>query len=80
MTSSASILIGRLRYCRAWVSIRKFAESGVRVIVSVFYCPETCNCPYIAVAYNRYLVKHAEKHLHGLRATHTAAKIMYFYH
>ena len=56
----------------AWVSLPKLAAGAVRVIVSVFYCPDACNGPDKSAEYLRYLLTYAGQKLHGIETIVTA--------
>jgi len=64
----------------AWVTLPRLAEGGVRLFVSVFYCPDAYNGPIKAADYLRYLLEYAEKHLQGFKTIRTAGELESFYH
>jgi membrane dipeptidase len=64
----------------AWVTLPKLAEGGVRVFVSVFYCPDSYNGPVKSADYLRYLLEYAENHLHRLNTIRTVEELAAFYH
>jgi membrane dipeptidase len=59
----------------AWVTIPRLLEGGVRVFVSVFYCPDSHNGPARSADYLRYLFEYAEKHLDGFSPITTAEEL-----
>ena len=64
----------------AWVSLPKLAAGAVRVIVSVFYCPDACNGPLKAADYLRYLLTRAGRQLRGVETILTAEALTSCYH
>ncbi len=64
----------------SWVGLPKLAAGGVRVIVSVFYCPDACNGPTTAAAHYRFLLEYAGRFLQGLRTIRTAAELSSILH
>ncbi len=64
----------------AWVSLPRLAEGGVRVIVSVLYCPDAHNGPAFAAPYLYYLFEYADSHLQGLEFIHSAEELASSYH
>jgi membrane dipeptidase len=56
----------------AWVSLPKLAAGAVRVIVSVFYCPDSCNGPGKSADYLRYLLARAGRQLREVETIRTA--------
>ncbi len=64
----------------AWVSLPKLAAGAVRVIVSVFYCPDACNGPFKAADYLRNLLARAGRQLQGVETILTAEALEYCYH
>jgi membrane dipeptidase len=50
----------------AWVTLPKLAAGAVRIIVSVFYCPDACNGPLKAADYLRDLLTRAGRQLRGV--------------
>ncbi len=63
-----------------WIGLRGLEEGGVRVIVSVFYCPDASNGAPIAADYLRYLRKYAGKNLQCLQTIRTAKELAACYH
>ena len=63
----------------AWVTLPRLAEGGVRLFVSVFYCPDAYNGPVKSADYLRYLLEYAEKHVQGFKAIRTAGELADFY-
>lgn len=64
----------------AWVNIQRLAEGCVRVIVTVFYCPDAHNGPQKSADYLRYLFNYAEKHLSGFETVRSAEELDSVYH
>jgi membrane dipeptidase len=64
----------------AWVTVPRLVEGGVRLFVSVFYCPDAFNGPVTAADYLRYLLAYAEKHLDGFKTVRSAGELETVYH
>jgi membrane dipeptidase len=64
----------------AWVTIPRLVAGGVRLFVSVFYCPDAFNGPVKAADYLRYLMEYAEKNLHEFMTIRTVGELASAYH
>ena len=64
----------------AWVTLPRLAQGGVRLFVSVFYCPDAYNGPVKSADYLRYLLEYAEKHLQDFKSIRTSEELAAFYH
>ncbi len=64
----------------AWVTLPRLAAGGVRVIVSVLYCPDDNNGPAFAAPYLHYLLKQASERLDGLHFIRTAEELAAAFH
>jgi membrane dipeptidase len=64
----------------AWVTIHRLVQGGVRVFVSVFYCPDAHNGPVKAADHLRYLLEYGEKHVPELKAIRCVEELAAAYH
>lgn len=64
----------------AWVTIPRLLDGGVRLFVSVFYCPDAFNGPIKAADYLRYLLLYAEMHMPEFKAIRSAGELAAAYH
>jgi membrane dipeptidase len=64
----------------AWVTVPRLVEGGVRLFVSVFYCPDPFNGPVKAADYLHYLMEYAEKNLHEFTTIRTAGELAAAYY
>jgi len=63
----------------AWVTLSRLEEGGVRVFVSVFYCPDAYNGPVKSADYLRYLLQYSEKHLPGFKTIRSTEELACVY-
>jgi membrane dipeptidase len=64
----------------AWVTIPRLMAGGVRLFVSVFYCPDAYNGPVKSADYLRYLLEYADKNLHAFKTIRTAGELAASFH
>jgi membrane dipeptidase len=64
----------------AWVTIPRLVQGGVRLFVSVFYCPDAHNGPVKSADYLRYLLEYWEKHVREFKAIRSVEELAAAYH
>lgn len=64
----------------AWVTVPRLLNGGVRIFVSVYYCPDAHNGPVKAADYLRYLMEYAEKNIPEFKTIRSVEELAASYH